>query len=639
MNPRIWRCRASLCLVVCAAGALGSGCSKPSSEGTAPPAPAAATPAAAAAPAIPRNPLKEAYFGEQHIHTAYSLDAYLGGTRLTPFEAYEFAQGAEVEVNGVKHKLDRPLDWVAITDHAEYIGEMYSTFTAGAPGHDQESLQTLRGMTDLKERQGWFMKYVAGNNRGANPKHPEFYMGPETTASAWKNIEVAAAEKYNQPGKFTAFIAFEWTSAPGGANLHRNVIFRDNHVPDLPMSAYELPREEGLWNWMAELEGQGMKPLAIPHNSNASKTIMFGSSADSDGKPYDKAYLDRRAHFEPVIEIMQVKGNSEVHRKFWQADEFANFENADSMGKFSGRVPDQRNFVRWGVIEGLAWEQKLGTNPFKLGFVGGTDNHNGLPSEVMEAGSYGKGWNGAHGAEDGSVDRLKTGDVGGWIDVKDENPGALTGIWAESNTRGALWDALKARETFATSGPRIKVRFFAGAGLPTAIDARSLVETGYAKGVPMGGTLSGLHAAPVFNAYAMKDPDGANLDRLQIVKGWVDATGAHHEKIYNVAWSGERKLRADGELPAVGNTVDLKTAAYKNSIGSPELMASWIDPDFDPARYALYYVRALEIPTPRWTTYKTVANNLPLLADVAATIQERAWTSPIWYTPARSTTQ
>jgi hypothetical protein len=622
-------------LAVCAAGALVSGCSQASGGATAPSAPMAAAAPASAAPAVPRNPLKEAYFGEQHIHTAYSLDAYLGGTRLTPFDAYAFAQGAEVEVNGVKHKLDRPLDWVAVTDHAEYIGEMYSTFTEGAPGHDQELLQNLRGMTDLKERQGWFMKYVAGNNRGANPKHPDFYMGSGTTASAWRNIEVAAAEKNNKPGKFTAFIAFEWSAAPGGANLHRNVIFRDGHVPDLPMSFYEIPREDGLWNWMAELEKQGMKPLAIPHNSNASKTVMFGSATDADGKPYDKAYADRRAHFEPVVEIMQVKGNSEVHRTFWQADEFANFENADSIAKYSERVPDQRNYVRWGIIEGLAWDQKLGTNPFKLGFVGGTDNHNGLPSEVMEAGPFGKGWDGAHGAEDGSAERLRTGGVGGWIDGKDENPGALTGIWAESNTRGALWDSLKARETFATSGPRIKVRFFAGAGLPTTIDARSLVETGYAKGVPMGGTLAGLHAAPVFNVYASKDPQGANLDRLQIIKGWVDAAGVHHEKIYNVAWSGTRKLGADGTLPAVGNTVNLKTARYGNSIGSAELLASWTDPDFDPARYALYYVRVLEIPTPRWTTYLAVANNLPLQSDVAATIQERAWSSPIWYTPAR----
>lgn len=276
--------------------------------------------------AVQTHPLKEAYFGEQHIHTAYSLDAYLGGTRLTPFEAYEFALGAEVEVNAAKHKLDRPLDWVAITDHAEYIGEMYSTFVEGAPGHDSDQVKELRGLTELKERQVWFMKYVAENNRGDNPQHPEFYRGPDTTRSAWKEVVVAAAEKYNQPGRFTAFIAFEWSAAPRGANLHRNVIFRDSNVPDLPMSFYEIGREDGLWDWLQGLEAQGMKPLAIPHNSNASKTLMFGSTRDAAGKPYDAAYAKRRAAMEPLVEMMQIKGNSEVHRKFWQTDGFADFE-------------------------------------------------------------------------------------------------------------------------------------------------------------------------------------------------------------------------------------------------------------------------------------------------------------------------
>ncbi len=622
----------SLGRVLAGAAALrAAACTQPAREHTATGPGAGTSPAESA---IPTHPMKEAYFGEQHIHTAYSLDAFIGGTRLTPFEAYRFAQGDEVEDNGIKHKLDRPLDWVAITDHAEFLGEMYSTFTEGAPGHDSERVKQLRALTELKERQAWFMKYVAGNNRGDNPKHPDFYQGPDTTRSAWKNVIVAAAEEHNQPGKFTAFIAFEWSAAPQGANLHRNVIFRDANVPDLPMSFYEIGREDGLWDWLLGLEAHGMKPLAIPHNSNASKTVMFGSTADSNGKPYDEAYAKKRAHFEPLVEIMQIKGNSEVHRKFWQADEFSGFENADTMAKFSGRTPDQRNFVRWGLIEGLAWEEKLGANPFKLGFVGGTDDHNGLTSEVDEQGSYGKGWQGAHGAEDGSVERRRTADVGGWIDSKDENPGALTGVWAPQNTRAALWDAMKARETFATSGPRIKVRFFAGADLPTdPSDGPTLVSQGYDKGVPMGGDLRALTGAPRFTVAALKDSAGANLDRIQIVKGWVDAKGAHHEKVVDVVWSSDRKPGQDGKLPAVGNTVDLKTAKYSNSIGSPELFGSWIDPDFDPKAYALYYARVLEIPTPRWTTYEAVLAGLPLLKEVQATIQERAWTSPIWYTP------
>jgi hypothetical protein len=595
--------------------------------------PAKETSSSSAAPKataeVPSNPMKDAYFGETHIHTSYSLDAYLGGTRLTPSDAYRFAKGEPVTVNGQVHKIDRPLDFVAVTDHAEYLGEMYSAMVEGAPGHDQDQLKQLRTMTDLNERRKWFATYVAGNNRGAHPQHPPFYVGPETTRSGWK-VAVAAAEEHNNPGHFTAFAAFEWSSAPGGANLHRNVIFRDANIPDIPVSSYEIPREEALWDWLTGLEAKGMKPLAIPHNSNASKTLMF-PTADSSGKPIDLKYAQTREHFERAIEMMQIKGNSEVHRNFWAADEFANFENADSLAENSGRTLDKRNYVRWGVIQGLSDEQKLGVNPFKLGFVGGTDDHNGLPSEVAE-----KGWNGGHGEEDGTVQARRVGGVGGWAKGKDLNPGAITGVWATQNTRAAIWDAMENRETFATSGPRIKVRFFGGAGLPADTkDPVAMIKTGYEKGVPMGGTLTGLTTGPTFTAYAMKDPESGNLDRIQLIKGWVDKSGEHHEKIIELAWSGDRKLGANGKLPPVGNTVDLTKATYTNTIGSPELSGSWTDKDFDPSQHALYYLRVLEIPTPRWSTYDAVANGLPLLPDVQSTIQERAWSSPIWYTPAK----
>ena len=338
-----------------------------------------------------------------------------------------------------------------------------------------------------------------------------------------------------------------------------------------------------------------------------------------------------RQHFEPLIEIMQIKGNSEVHRKFWAADEFSDFENADSLAKNSERTIAKPNFVRAAVIQGLAYEQKLGANPYKLGFVGGTDNHNGLPGDVEE-----NDWNGGHGPEDGSVERRREGGVGGWADGKDLNPGSLTAVWAPENTRGAIWDAMKSRETFATSGTRMKVRFFGGAALPADTkDPVALVQQGYAKGVPMGGTLEGLASAPTFTAHAIKDPDAANLDRIQIVKGWVDEKGAPHEKIVDVAWSGDRKPGKDGKLPAVGSTVDLTKATYTNTIGSPELMGSWTDKSFDAKQHALYYVRVLEIPTPRWSTYDAVKAGLPLLKDVPATVQERAWSSPIWYTPGK----
>lgn len=576
---------------------------------------------------IKSNPLREAYFGETHMHTAYSLDAYIGGTRLTPDDAYRFAKGETVIVDGKKHSRKRPLDFVAVTDHAEYLGEMYSTLVEGAPGHDQDRLKQLRNLQTLEEKQQWFLEYVVKNNRGTTPQHPSFFAGPETTKSAWQ-VAIDAAERNNQPGKFTAFVAYEWSGAPNGGNLHRNIIYRDAQVPDMPMSYVDINREDGLWDWMAKHEAQGIKALAIPHNSNASKQMMF-PDVDASGKPIDREYSQRRQHFEPLIEMMQIKGNSEVHRKFWAADEFADFENADSIQKYSERVFQKRDFVREGLKLGVAFEKQLGTNPFKYGIIGGTDNHNGVPSDVAE-----DSFAGGHGPEDGTVERRRSGGVGGWIDGKDLSIGSLAGVWATENTRTAIWDAMKQRETFATSGPRMKIRLFGGVELPANPGSpKKLVEQGYELGVPMGSDLGSIGAAPTFTVYAMKDADGANLDRIQIIKGWVDSAARTHEEIINVAWSGDRKPGTDGQLPAVGNSVDLKTAKYTNSIGAATLMGSWTDRNFNPEQHAFYYARVLEIPTPRWSTYDAVKNNLPLLEDVASTIQERAWSSPIWYKP------
>lgn len=571
---------------------------------------------------------RRAYFGETHMHTAFSLDAYIGGNRILPGDSYRFAKGEDLFVNGVVHNIGRPLDWAAVTDHAEYIGEMYSTMYRAAAGHDQEMLKQLRGLTKLEDKQQWFLKYVVENNRGTKPQHPEFFAGQETVKGAWQVI-IDAAKQHNEPGVFTTLIGFEWSGAPKGANLHRNVLFRDDKVPEFPISYIDVNREDGLWDWMEGLEKQGMTPLAIPHNSNASKGMMF-PGVDAKGDPIDLEYAKKREHFEPLIEMMQIKGNSEVHRKFCPTDEFANFENADSLAKFSGREIKKENFVRHGVIQGLVYDQKLGANPFKLGFVGGTDNHNGMMSDVAE-----DQFLGGHGPEDGTVERRFNDGVGGWIDGKDLSIGSITAVWAPENNRAAIWDALKRRETFATSGPRMKVRFFGGAGLPEEPkDAVALVEDGYAKGVPMGGTLSKSFTAPNFFVHAMKDPDGANLDRLQIIKGWVTEDGTPMERIYDVALSGGRQVGTDGRCKEpVGNTVDAKTAKFRNTIGAPILMAGWTDPEFDPAQYALYYLRALEIPTPRWTTYDSVRSGLPIPDGVPVTIQERAWSSPIWYTP------
>jgi hypothetical protein len=410
--------------------------------------------------------------------------------------------------------------------------------------------------------------------------------------------------------------------------MHRNVLFRDMNVPDMPFSALDSNDEEKLWAWMAEQEKKGAKLLAIPHNSNGSKGLMF-EPVDNAGKPLTAEYARMRSHFERLIEMMQIKGNSEVHRKFWPADEFADFENADSVASFSERTYKKEYFVRSAVIKGLDYQSKLGANPYQLGFTGGTDNHNGLPSDVAE-----NDYIGSHGPADGTLQARRDGEIDGWIKSQESNPGSIAGVWAAKNTRGAIWDAMSARESFATSGPRIKPRIFCGAGLaPRPADARTLVEQGYRSGVPMGGVLPASAVAPTCTVYASKDPQGANLDRIQIVKGWVDAKGEPRDKVIDVAWSGNRKHGASGKLPAVGSTVDLTKATYTNDIGAAELMGAWTDPEFDPKRPALYYVRVLEIPTPRWTTYDAVRNKLPLLKDVPATIQERAWTSPIWYTP------
>ena len=597
-----------------------------------PRSPEAAAAVAFAESTVPANPLRDAYFGEQHLHTAYSLDAYIGGGRITPDMAYRWARGEEMTVSGQKVRIRRPLDFAAITDHAEYLGEMYSTMVEGAPGYDQDMLKELRALSDIEEREKWFLEYVVKSNRGDLPQHPPFFMGSDTTKSAW-TVELEAAAKNYEPGKFTTIPGFEWSAAPKGGNLHRNVFFRDMNVPDLPMSYIDINREDGLWDWMKGLEGQGMQVFAIPHNSNASKGMMFDPNTPQ-GAPIDAKYAAMRARFEPLIEIMQIKGNSEVHRNFWTADEFAGFENADSLANYSGRDIRKDNFVRSGLIKGLEYQASLGVNPYKYGIVGGTDSHNGTPGNTAEDNFAA----GSHGAADGTVERRRSGEVGGWIAGRDLNPGALTGVWAVSNTRGAIWDAMKAKETFGTSGTRIKVRLFGGFDLPEPDhDLRKMVETGYKQGVPMGGTLGAAAAGPSkhlrLNVWAMKDPDDANLDRIQIIKGWVDDKGVPQEKIVDATWAGERKLGADGMLPPIGNTVDLTTATWTNTIGSPKLIGSWVDEEFNAAQNALYYARVLQIPTPRWSTYDAVRANLPLMADVPATVQERAWSSPIWYTP------
>ncbi|MGI9530738.1 DUF3604 domain-containing protein [Lutimonas sp.] len=576
---------------------------------------------------IKTNPLKNAYFGETHVHTSSSMDAFIGGNRLTPEEAYRFAKGEEVTANGSPHKLKRPLDFCAISDHAEYLGETYTLMNKGTPGYNDPVAKQMREADNYEDAIALFVKYVVTPARTGGSSHPDFYQGEASTMSGWrKNFQ--ATEKYNQPGKFTTLHAFEWSSAPNAGNLHRNVIFRDSIVPKIPFSSNDSRDPQKLWLWMQEQIDNGSTLLAIPHNSNGSKGMMF-PEVDIDGDPLDKSYAETRQKMEPLIEMMQIKGNSEVHPQFWANDEFADFEMAYSIQDYSGRTFEKRNYVRYGLERGLKYEKDLGVNPFKYGFVGGTDNHNGTPGNVEED-NYSVG---SHGYADRSADNRTKQVIDGWATAYDISPGSLTGVWAESNTREAIWDALYHKETYATSGPRIKVRFFGGYDFKKSYKNQSFIEDGYKKGVPMGGDLPQANGSkPQFIVWAAKDPIGPGLDRIQIIKGWMQ-NGQMQEKIYNVAVSDNRTIHSDGSVEPIEAPVDLTTGQFTTNKGSSQLMTVWIDPDFDPRHKAFYYVRVLQLPAARWNLYDEIREGVTFPKSVPKTLIERAWSSPIWYSP------
>lgn len=574
------------------------------------------------------NPLKEAYFGETHLHTSASMDAYIGGNRVSTEEAYRFARGEEVMINGSPMKLKRPLDFAAISDHAEYLGETYTLMNPGTPGYDDPIATQMREVDNLEDGLALFVKYVVTPNRTGSKPHPDFWQGVESVKSQWrKNFE--ATEKFNDPGKFTTIHAYEWSSAPKAGNLHRNVLFRDTVVPEVPFSAVEGRDPQQLWEWMKEQKAKGSKLFAIPHNSNGSKGLMFPDK-DLSGNPVDADYIRTRNEMEPLIEMMQIKGNSEVYPKFWPNDEFANFETAESIQNYSDRTFEERNFVRYGLKRGLKYQEDFTMNPFKYGFAGGTDNHNGAPSNVEED-NYSVG---SHGLADQTAEARVNNAIDGWATAYDINPGALTGVWADSNTRGAIWDAMKNKETFTTSGPRIKVRMFAGYGLADRYDSyQGMVEAGLANATPMGGDLPVSSGdAPKIMVWAQKDPIGPNLDRIQIIKGWVE-NGKMMEKIYNVALSDNRSVQADGSVEPLDAPVNMETGAFTTDKGAPELTAVWEDPDFNPAQQAFYYTRVIQLPTARWTLWDEIREGVTFPESVARTLQERAWGSPVWYTP------
>jgi hypothetical protein len=457
------------------------------------------------------------------------------------------------------------------------------------------------------------------------------YVTPGILEGDWARY-VQTANKYNQPGKFTTLIAYEWTSIPNGRNMHRNVFFRDDQGPEAPFSAFDSYHPEDLWTYQEIQRDLGHENIAIPHNGNVSDGWMY-SPRKFLGELMDARYAERQARNEPLTEIIQTKGSSDTHPAFSPNDEFANFEMFPNMINVGQTSQIKYGYVRQGLVEGMIIEEKLGHNPYKMGIVSGADSHSAYSNNEEF------NFNGSHGAlDDTPKKRLNpTPNPSGDVAARVGTAGA-TAVWAEENTRASIFDAMKRKETYGTSGTLIRLRFFGGWVYPDDLTSDpEFVKQAYDHGVPMGGDLPAKPStakAPTFAVWAMKDPESGNLDRIQIIKGWINKWDLPSEKIHDVALSDSRKVDPEtGKAPSVGNTVDLETATYTNDIGDSQLSAVWTDPDFDPAVHAVYYVRVLEIPTPRWSTYDAVRNNLPLLDTVPATIQERAWSSPIWYTP------
>lgn len=603
----------------------------------------AGAPSAAAACAdarLPCHPQREAYYGDLHVHSTLSYDAYISrGTQVTPDQAYQFARGEPIDYLGHRFQRAWPLDFMAVTDHAENMGlfnEMEN------PGSDFANSEPGRYIKREGPKGFWPFAQLVIEGKPI----PDFDTKPALQA-AWRRATDAANRNY-QPGRFTTFLGYEWTSHGEQRNLHRNVIFRGDQAP-VPFSAIDSQAPEDLWSYLDRARRQGFEGIAIPHNANASDGLMY-NDRNFHGQPIDRSYAERRRDHEPLAEISQGKGQSETHPLLSPDDEFAGFEIFEYLLAATPiKSKADGSYLRQAYGRGLLLWEKLGVNPYKSGVVGGSDFHNGL-SISAEAGYTG-------GMDGADMDKLlpdrplaakllsrdAQGNISGGskngFDNLDTGSGSLTGVWSEQNTRDAIFAALLRKETFATSGTRLKLRFFGGWDYPRRLlDAGDWVKTAYARGVPMGGDLPAKPApstAPRFVAVAEKAPESANLDRLQIVKVWTQ-DGAYREKVYDVAWSGQRRPDPQtGKLPAVGNTVDSRAATYTNSIGAPQLQAVWEDPDFTPGQPALYYLRALEIPTPRWSLLLSVKMGLPLAEDSPATIQERGWSSPIWYEPPR----
>jgi len=594
--------------------------------------------------AFPSAPL----WGDTHLHTAYSVDAGLFGNRLGLEEAYRFARGEEVICStGLPVKLARPMDWLVITDHSDAMG-FIQDLKAGEPGilaYDMgkrwyEGLQA--GGQDAVDAT---LDLIGNFSQGNIPPGllADYSPGAKKYAHVWEHM-VKTAETYNEPGRFTALIGFEWTSLVKGNNLHRNVIFREGAekagqvVPFTTQPPMGSTDPLDLYKWLENYESKtGGSALALAHNGNLANGSMFPVDAQYTGRKLDQAYVEQRAKWEVMYEATQIKGDGEAHPLLSPDDEFADYETWDSgnLDLSEAKTPEmlQYEYAREALKNGLLLEARHGTNPYKFGMVGSTDSHTSLTTSE-EDNFFGK-----HSGGEPSPDRMQhpftkteNGIFEGWQTVSS----GLAAVWAKENTRESIFDAMERKEVYATSGTRLMVRFFGGWDYTdNDLNSRQPAFRGYEKGVPMGGDLSTAKdgAAPVFMVYALRDPIGANLDRIQIVKGWLDADGETHEKVYDVVWSGDRKPGSNGKVPSVGNTVDVAAANWSNTIGASELGTVWSDPDFDPKASAFYYARVLEIPTPRWVCYDALRYGVEIPKGATTTGQERAYTSPIWYTP------
>ena len=593
---------------------------------------------------FPDRPL----WGDTHLHTSTSFDAGAFGNRLDARQAYRFAKGNEVTATtGMSVRLSRPLDWLVVADHSDNMG-LFDLIYAGdrsitSDPEGKRIYDMIKAGGDSAVQAS--LELIDTFSRGETISDAlEVEPGTKLFRSVWDR-QIAAAEEAYEPGRFTSFIGYEWTSLIDGNNMHRVVMLRDDGSRARMMAPYTTfppfgsPDPRDLWKWMEAYEQKTSGDvLAMAHNGNLANGIMFPETAQWNGRELDEEYVTQRAYWEPLYEVTQIKGDGETHPFLSPNDEFADYETWDkgNLNLSEAKTDDMLagEYARSALKIGLGLEEKLGTNPYKFGMVGSTDSHTSLAT-AQEDNFFGK-----HSGTEPNAERPMhvVGQFGdsiilGWEQVAS----GLAAVWANENTREAIFDAMERKEVYATTGSRIGVRFFGGWEFTDEdLTSRTPAFAGYRKGVPMGGDLpttpEGANA-PTFMAYALKDPIGGNLDRIQIIKGWLDSDGKTHEKVYDVVWAGDRTPGDDGKLPPIGNTVDVKRATWTNTIGASELAAVWTDPEFNPDQRAFYYVRVIEIPTPRWTAYDAFRFGIELDAEIPMTTQERAYTSPIWYAP------